>query len=64
VQKFFFLGAAFVVIGSAVNAAIILVAARFVAAARRNPRAIRVFDYGVASVMGAFAARLLIAEGR
>ncbi len=64
VQKFFFLGAAFVVIGSAVNAAIILVAARFVAAARANPRAIRIFDYGVASVMGAFAARLLIAEGR
>ena len=53
-QKFFFLGATFVVIGAAVNAAIILVAARFVAAARANPRAIRVFDYGVASVDGGF----------
>jgi threonine/homoserine/homoserine lactone efflux protein len=63
-RKFFFLGAAFVVIGAAVNAGIILVAARFVAAARASPRAIRVFDYGVASVMGAFAARLLIAQGR
>jgi threonine/homoserine/homoserine lactone efflux protein len=63
-QKFFFLGAAVVVIGGAVNAAIILVAARFVAAARANPRAIRVFDYSFASLMGAFAARLLVAEGR
>ena len=63
-QKFFLLGAAFVVIGSAVNAGIILVAARFVAAARANPRAIRLFDYGFASLMGAFAARLLVAEGR
>ena len=63
-QKFFLLGAAFVVIGSAVNAGIILVAARFVAAARANPRAIRLFDYGFASLMGAFAARLLVVEGR
>ena len=63
-QKFFFLGAAFVAIGSLVNAAIILIAARFVAAARANPRAIRVFDFGVAGVMSAFAARLLLAQGR
>ena len=62
--KFFFLGAAFVAIGSLVNGAIILVAARFVAAARANPRAIRLFDFGVAGVMSAFAARLLLAEGR
>ena len=63
-QKFFLLGAAFVAIGSAVNAGVILVAARFIAAARANSRAIRLFDYGFASLMGAFAARLLIAEGR
>jgi threonine/homoserine/homoserine lactone efflux protein len=63
-QKFFFLGAAFVAIASLVNAAIILVAARFVAAARTNPRVVRVFDFGVAGVMSAFAARLLIAQGR
>jgi threonine/homoserine/homoserine lactone efflux protein len=63
-QKFFFLGAAFVAIGSLVNAAIILVAARFVAAAGANPQLVRMFDFGVAGVMSAFAARLLIAEGR
>jgi threonine/homoserine/homoserine lactone efflux protein len=63
-QKFFFLGAGFVAIASLVNAAIILIAARFVAAARSNPRAIRAFDFGVAGVMSAFAARLLLAQGR
>ena len=51
-------------IGSIVNAAFILVADRFVAAARANPKAIRLFDYGVAAVMGGFAARLLIARER
>ena len=51
-------------IGGAVCALLILIAARFVAAARANPRAIRLFDFGVAGVMGAFAARLLIAQGR
>jgi threonine/homoserine/homoserine lactone efflux protein len=62
--KFFFLGAAFVVIGGGVCAMLILIAARFVAAARANPRAIRLFDFGVAGLMGGFAARLLISEGR
>jgi threonine/homoserine/homoserine lactone efflux protein len=62
--KFFFLGAAFVLIAALVNGFLIVVAARFVAAARANPRAIRLFDYGVAAVMGGFAARLLIAHGR
>jgi threonine/homoserine/homoserine lactone efflux protein len=63
-QKFFFLGAAFVVIGGGVCAMLILIAARFVAAARANPRAIRLFDFGVAGLMGSFATRLLISEGR
>jgi threonine/homoserine/homoserine lactone efflux protein len=63
-QKFFFLGASFVAIGTLVNGLLVLIAARFVAAARANPRAIRIFDFGVAGVMSAFAARLLIAEGR
>jgi threonine/homoserine/homoserine lactone efflux protein len=64
VQKFFFLGGAFVVIGTIVNGAIIMVASRFVAAARANPRAVRLFDFGFAGVMGAFATRLLLAQGR
>ncbi|MGD0563274.1 MAG: LysE family translocator [Roseiarcus sp.] len=63
-QKFFFLGLEFIAIGVAVNCAIILVASRFVAAAKANPRAIRWFDYGFAGLMGAFAARLALAGGR
>jgi threonine/homoserine/homoserine lactone efflux protein len=63
-QKFFFLGLEFIAIGVAVNCAVILVASRFVAAARANPRAIRWFDYGFAGLMGAFAARLALAGGR
>ena len=62
--KFFVLGLEFIAIGVAVNSAIILVAARFVSAARANPRAIRWFDYGFAGLMGAFAARLVLAQGR
>jgi threonine/homoserine/homoserine lactone efflux protein len=63
-RKFFALGLGFVLIATLVNGAAILVASRFVAAARAHPRAVRVFDYFLASVMGAFAARLLIARGR
>ena len=62
--KFFFLGAAFVVIGTLVNGLLILIASGFVAAARAHPRAIRLFDFGVAGLMGAFATRLLLAQGR
>ncbi len=63
-SKFFALGLAFVAIATLVNGAAILVAARFVAAARAHPGAIRAFDYFLASVMGAFAVRLLIVQGR
>jgi threonine/homoserine/homoserine lactone efflux protein len=63
-QKFFFLGLSFIIVGASVNAAIIFVAARFVAAAKANPKAIRWFDYGFAGLMGAFAARLVLAGGR
>lgn len=62
--KFFVLGLEFIVIAAAVNAAIILAASRFVAAAKASPRAIRWFDYGFAGLMGAFAARLMLAQGR
>ncbi len=63
-EKFFFLGLAFIAVGASVNAGVIAVAARFVAAAKANPRAIRWFDYGFAGLMGAFAARLVLAQGR
>ena len=62
--KFFVLGFSFIVIGGLVNAAIIAVAGRFVAAAKANPRALRWFDYGFAGLMGAFAARLMLGGAR
>jgi threonine/homoserine/homoserine lactone efflux protein len=62
--KLFALGLGFIAITTTVNAIIILVAGRFVAAAKRNPLALRLFDYGFAALMSAFAARLVWAEAR
>ncbi len=62
--KLFALGFGFIAITTIVNAIVILVAARFVAAAKANPRALRLFDYGFASLMGAFALRLVWSEAR
>ena len=62
--KLFALGLGFIAITTAVNAIVILVAGRFVAAAKRNPRALRLFDYAFAALMSAFAARLVWAEAR
>ena len=62
--KFLFLGLMFIAIGATFCSGLILIAARFVAAAKSNPRAIRWFDYGFAGLMGAFAARLVWAQGR
>jgi threonine/homoserine/homoserine lactone efflux protein len=62
--KLFVLGLGFIAITTAMNAVIILVAGRFVAAAKRNPRALRLLDYGFATLMSALAARLVWAEAR
>ena len=62
--KLFILGLGFIAITTVVNGLIILVAGRFVAAAKRNPRALRLFDYRFAALMGAFAARLVWAEAK
>jgi threonine/homoserine/homoserine lactone efflux protein len=62
--KLFVLGFGFIAITTVVNAIVILVAGRFVAAAQRNPRALRVFDYGFATLMSAFAARLIWNDAR
>ena len=62
--KLMFLGLYILCIGVPVCSCIILVASRFVAAARANPRAMRLFDYSFAGLMGAFAARLLLAQNR
>ena len=57
-MKLFVLGFGFIAITTLVNAIVVLVAGHFVAAAKRNPRALRIFDYGFATLMGAFAGRL------
>jgi threonine/homoserine/homoserine lactone efflux protein len=62
--KLFVLGFSFIAITTFVNAAVILTAARFVAAARANPRALRLFDYAFAALMSLFAARLVWSEAR
>ncbi|MBV1705366.1 MAG: LysE family translocator [Hyphomicrobiales bacterium] len=62
--KLAFLGAWFWIIGMALSACIILVAERFIAAMRGNPRAMRAFDYCFAGLMGAFALRLVTATAR
>lgn len=62
--KLLFLGLYILCIGVPVCAGLILIASRFVAAARANPRVLRIFDYGFAGLMSAFAARLLLAQSR
>jgi threonine/homoserine/homoserine lactone efflux protein len=62
--KLFVLGFGFIAITTFVNAAVILTAAQFVAAARANPRALRLFDYAFAALMSLFAARLVWSEAR
>ena len=62
--KLFVLGFGFIAITTAVNAIVVLVAGHFVAAAKRNPRALRIFDYGFAALMSAFAGRLIWSETR
>ena len=62
--KLFLLGLGFIAITTALNALVILVAGRFVAAAKRNPRALRLFDYGFAALMSAFALRSVLRESR
>jgi threonine/homoserine/homoserine lactone efflux protein len=62
--KLFMLGLGFIAITTVVNAVVILVAGRFVAAARANPRALRWFDYGFAALMSAFALRLAWGRAR
>ena len=63
-RRLFALGLGFVAVTTLVNGAVILAAARCVAAARRSPGALRAFDYAVAALMSGFAARLLWSRAR
>ena len=62
--KLLFLGLFFLVIGIPTNGAIILVAERFAGFMQSSPRAMRIFDYCFAGIMGAFALKLLLTQGR
>ncbi|MFQ8431538.1 LysE family translocator [Amaricoccus sp. W119] len=60
--KLFVLGSVFILLGTAINLAIVLVADRFASGMRGNPRIARVLDWLFASIFTAFAARLLFAR--
>jgi threonine/homoserine/homoserine lactone efflux protein len=62
--KLMFLGLYILTIGVPVCSALIFIASRFVAAMRANPKAMRMFDYGFAALMGAFAGKLLLTQGK
>ena len=59
VSKLLFLGLFFTLLSIPTCAALIFTAEQFTDAMRRSPRAMRIFDWSFASLMGAFAARLL-----
>jgi threonine/homoserine/homoserine lactone efflux protein len=60
--KLMFLGLYFIVLAIPICLVLILAAERFTAALRRSPRAMRTIDYLFASLMGAFAVKLLFAR--
>jgi len=64
VAKLFGLGAVFVLVGSAINLAIVLAADRFATGMRRSPRLSRAIDWLFASIFTAFAAQLLLGRAR
>jgi threonine/homoserine/homoserine lactone efflux protein len=60
--KLLILGLSFIVLCLPICCTLILCADRFTHALRRSPRAMRVVDYLLASLFGAFAVRLLLAR--
>ncbi len=62
-EKLLFFGLYFIVLSIPICGAMILMADRFTGAMRRSPRAMRIFDWMFAGVMGTFALRLLFARG-
>jgi threonine/homoserine/homoserine lactone efflux protein len=60
--KLMFLGLYFIALGIPVCALLIVLAERFTAAIRRSPKAMRAIDWLFATLMGAFAVRLLSAR--
>jgi threonine/homoserine/homoserine lactone efflux protein len=63
-QKLMFLGVYFIALAIPICLFLILVAERFTTAVRRSPRMVRAIDYLFATLMGAFAVRLLLARAQ
>src|SRR5918992_1522984 len=62
-SKLMFLGLCSIALSIPTCAAMIMMADRFTGMMRRSPRAMRVFDWVFAGLMGTFALRLLLARG-
>ena len=62
--KLAFLGVYFVVFSAPLGVLMILGAERVVASLKRRPRIMRAIDWLFATIFGAFAARILLTEGR
>ncbi|KRR16419.1 threonine transporter RhtB [Bradyrhizobium lablabi] len=62
-SKLMFLGLYSIAFSIPICAAMIMMANRFTDAMRRSPRAMRIFDWLFAGLMGTFALRLLLARG-
>ncbi len=62
-EKLMFFGLYFIVLSILICVPMILMAERFTGAMRRSPRAMRIFDWMFAGLMGTFALRLLLARG-
>ena len=59
-----FLGLFFLLIGIPTNAIVILIAERFTNFMQSSPKAMRIFDYGFAGIVTAFALKLVLTQGR
>ena len=59
-----FLGLFFLLIGIPTNAVVILIAERFTNFMQSSPKAMRIFDYGFAGIVTAFALKLVLTQGR
>ncbi len=62
IARLMFLGLYFIALGVPVCALMIIAAERFTGALQRSPRIARAIDWAFASIMGAFALRLLFAR--
>lgn len=63
-SKLLFLGLMFVVVATPISIAMIWSAGSLASFLKRSPRATRAVDWLFASVMGAFAVRLILAQGK